>query len=240
MKTAIGGSLLALVLFVLAWLCHAEAGFARRLASAQENLATLRYQADVPLGEEPAPVRVLLPAASLATEARRHQARQAYWRAAYQQPLQQPMPADGKTRATDPQIMLISANAAFRAALGDAADQLPAAERLDPVVQAYAEVLRADPGNADAAYNYEYVVRFRDASAKRSATKLSKKSPPDASSPTTLTSSLDLPNGPTVHGWPGSPPPTGQMQKFKTVVPMRSDERKELTPGLGPEMQRRG
>jgi hypothetical protein len=234
MKTAIGGSLLALALFAVAWLCHAEAGFTRRLASAQEHLATLRYQEDAAPGEEPAPVRVLLPAVSLAAEARRHQARLAYWRAAYQQL----MPAGDKTRATDPQIMLIGANAAFRAALGSAADKLPAAERLDPVVQAYAEVLRADPGNADAAYNYEYVARFRDASAKRSAAKPGKMPSPDATTPPTI--SLDLPGGPTVHGWPGSPPPTGQMQKFKTVVPMRSNERKELTPGLGPEMKRRG
>ena len=233
MKTAVGGSLLALALFALAWLCHAEAGFARRLADAQEHLATLRYQEDVALGEEPAPVRVLLPAASLATEARRHQARQAYWRAAYQQL----MPASDKARATDPQIVLIGANAAFRAALSDAAGKLPLTERLDPVVQAYAEVLRADPGNVDAAYNYEYVVRFRDASAKQPAVKLGKIPHAEASPPT---GSLDLPSGPTVHGWPGSPPPTGQMEKFKTVVPMRSDERKELTPGLGPEMQRRG
>ena len=236
MKTAIGGSLLVLALFAVAWLCHAEAGFTRRLASAQEHLATLRYQEDAAPGEEPAPVRVLLPAVSLAAEARRHQARLAYWRAAYQQL----MPAGDKTRATDPQIMLIGANAAFRAALGGAADKLPAAERLDPVVQAYAEVLRADPGNADAAYNYEYVARFRDTSAKRSAAKLGNKPPPDANLSTPPTTSPDLPNGPTVHGWPGSPPPTGQMQKFKTVVPMRSDERKELTPGLGPEMKRRG
>ena len=41
-----------------------------------------------------------------------------------------------------------------------------AVERLDTVIQAYAEVLRSDPGNADAAYNYEYAVRFRDSIAR--------------------------------------------------------------------------
>ena len=38
-----------------------------------------------------------------------------------------------------------------------AADRRAAVERLDGVIQAYADVLRKDPGSADAAYNYEFV-----------------------------------------------------------------------------------
>ena len=42
----------------------------------------------------------------------------------------------------------------------------PILERLDGIINAYADVLRTDAGRADASYNYEYVVRFRDRLAK--------------------------------------------------------------------------
>ena len=62
--------------------------------------------------------------------------------------------------------MFIAANAAFRASMADPADRTTTVDRLDRVLQAYTDVMRTDPDNADAAYNYEYVSRFRDTVAK--------------------------------------------------------------------------
>jgi len=246
MQKTIVGWLLVSVLLLGAWLAHREAAFTRRLAAAKTDMATLRYAdrahslADV--GAEPVLLRWLLPAFALHDEARRQQAWQAYWRGDLPA-----APVGAGDRKTDPTILLIRANATFRAALHDAARA--GAARLDPAVEAYAEVLRADPGNADAAYNYEYVIRRRDELARQVGKPASKRAGgqeavPAAASPTATTSSsdhpFDLPVGPTVHGWPGGPPPEGGMRKFNMVVPMRSDERKELTPGLGPETKRRG
>lgn len=238
MQKTIVGWLLVPMLLLGAWLAHREAAFTRRLAEAKADMATLRYAdrahplADV--GAEPALPRWLLSAFALHDEARRQQAWQAYWRGDL--PV---APVGAGDRKTDPTIMLIRANATFRVALNDAARA--GAARLDPAVEAYAEVLRADPGNRDAAYNYEYAVRRRDQIAKQSG---GHKTASAAASPTATTASPDhplgLPAGPTVHGWPGGLPPEGGMRKFNMVVPMRSDERKELTPGLGPETKRRG
>jgi hypothetical protein len=237
MQKTIVGWLLVSVLLLGAWLAHREAAFTRRLAAAKTDMATLRYAdrahslADV--GAEPVLLRWLLPAFALHDEARRQQAWQAYWRGDLPA-----APVGAGDRKTDPTIMLIRANATFRAALRDAARA--GAARLDPAVEAYAEVLRADPGNADAAYNYEYVIRRRDELARQVGKSASKRAGGQEAAPTVAKAAGDLPVGPTVHGWPGGPPPEGGMRKFNMVVPMRSDERKELTPGLGPETKRRG
>jgi len=52
---------------------------------------------------------------------------------------------------------------------------------------------------------------------------------------------IDLPSGPTLHGNPGGPPPEIPMSDFKTVTPMRYDEREEqMDPGRGKEIKRKG
>jgi hypothetical protein len=53
--------------------------------------------------------------------------------------------------------------------------------------------------------------------------------------------SVDLPTGPTVHGRPGGPPEGTDMSDFKTITPMRYDEREEqMDPGRGKELRRKG
>jgi hypothetical protein len=53
--------------------------------------------------------------------------------------------------------------------------------------------------------------------------------------------SVDLPAGPTIHGRPGGPPEGESMGDFKTVTPMRYDEREEqMDPGRGQKIQRKG
>ena len=132
----------------------------------------------------------------------------------------------------------MAANAAFRASMSDPADRSATVERLDRVIQAYADVLRADPDNLDASYNYEYVARFRDAFAKTKAPR-SRRSSRDASTASSTSASISR-SGPTVHGRPGGPPQDVPMQQFRTVTPMRFDEREELEPGRGPRPRRRG
>ena len=57
----------------------------------------------------------------------------------------------------------------------------------------------------------------------------------------TASVSIDLPTGPTVHGRPGGPPEGTEMSDFKTLTPMRYDEREEqMDPGRGKEIRRKG
>src|SRR5262249_19562045 len=114
----------------------------------------------------------------------------------------------------------LAANAAFRAAQGDM-DKLVAIRKLDTVVKAYAEVLRASGAHADAVYNYEYAIRVRESLGK--AKPAAKKEAAAAKA----AAESDLPAGPTVHGHPGGPPPATNMAQFKIVIPKRGEERKD-------------
>jgi len=241
MRSAVGGLLVAVVLFGSAWLCRSEAAFARRLAGAHEHLATLKYNIDDNVGEEPSIVsRLPWPVVSLAEDVRGHQAKLAYWRAEYKDLTAASPISGGNARddAGDPGVMFIAANAAFRATLAEPADRTTTVDRLDRVLQSYADVMRTDPGNSDASYNYEYVSRFRDTVAKSKSPRITKEAPRRIDGE--LDASVDLPIGPTVHGRPGGPPQDLPMQQFRTVTPMRYEEREELEPGRGQRPKRRG
>jgi hypothetical protein len=120
-----------------------------------------------------------------------------YWRGNYEA-----VPADA-----DP---LVAANASFRAAMAPGGPAKEVVGRLDAVVKQYADVLRNDPGNEHAAFNYEFAVRLRAAIAARGVPL-----PPAEDSNATL------------HGIVGAPPPGKDMKQFKMIVPMRPDERQE-------------
>jgi hypothetical protein len=129
--------------------------------------------------------------------------------------------ASGTVTETDPAMLLLAANAAFRASQA-APDRLDTIRRLDSAIKTYADALRAPGQPADAAYNYEYAVRLRDAmgkvkpSVKMAAPKQAAANPDS-----------DLPSGPTLHGRPGAPPTKAEMSQFKIVIPKRGEERKD-------------
>src|SRR5207247_8841889 len=74
--------------------------------------------------------------------------------------------ATGQQAVTDPSLLFVAANASFRNSAPQTGDRKAAVERLDTVIQEYAEVLRKDPAYADAAFNYEFVSKMRDTLAK--------------------------------------------------------------------------
>jgi hypothetical protein len=240
MRSVVGGLLLAVVFAAVAAALWSEAGVARRIADAHERLATLNYDHDDGIDEGASMMsRVPLPLASVTNEVPEHRAKVAYWRAEYRDLTAAAPLSGGNTRDEniDPTVMLVAANAAFRSSMSEPTDRNATVERLDRVIQAYADVLRADPNNLDASYNYEYVARFRDAFAKTKG-KVTKEQPRRTDGE--LDVSVDLPIGPTVHGRPGGPPQDVPMQQFRTVTPMRFEEREELEPGRGPRPRRRG
>jgi hypothetical protein len=240
MRSAVAGLLVAAVLFGAAWITRSEAGFARRLAVAHEHLATLQYNVDDEVGEESSVLaRLPISSASLAGDVRQHQARVTYWRAGWRElTAANPLSGGNARENVDPGIMLIAANAAFRTTVADATDRAATIDRLDRVIQAYADVLRAAPANLDASYNFEYVARYRDTFAKSKAARITKEQQRRTDGEADV--SIDLPIGPTVHGRPGGPPQDLPMQQFRTVTPMRFEEREELEPGRGPRPRRRG
>jgi hypothetical protein len=237
MKSIAAGIILAGLLFAGGALSFQESRHTRRLAEAHQRLATLQYTDEADMATDATFFDRLPPPLGIeqGTESR-HQATVSYWLARYTSLTESTNAANGPA-PTDSTLLFLAANAAFRTSAPQSKDTKGVVARLDQVVQAYADVLRRDPSLTDAAFNYEYVVKLRDSIAKGpgKGAKDTKKAPsaPDVS--------VDLPTGPTVHGRPGGPPEGESMSDFKTVTPMRYDEREEqMDPGRGQKLQRKG
>ena len=164
-----------------------------------------------------------------------------YWRAQYRELMASLPSAGGNASAvtTDPQIMFVAANAAFRASQVNTSDRPATIERLDGVIQAYADALRRAPDNADASYNYEYVSRFRDAFAKskppaRGAT-AEKAAPADSRRARWTFPPVRRSMAPREARRPAT-----SMERFKTITPLRFDEREQGDPGRGAPARRKG
>jgi hypothetical protein len=251
MKSALGPFIAAIVLVVAGGAISLAARTETRLADVHKQLATLQYADAQSSGSAVERSQSLalerrVPVLGRAAEADARDTRAAagYWRTDY--PAIAPQhDANGVVTETDPGILLLTANAAFRAAQAGG-DRLDTARRLDTVVKNYAEVLKApacgagdracDGRATDAAFNYEYAIRTRDMLAKargpaaKSAAKLAVK-----------TDDSDLPSGPTLHGKPGAPPAAVDMNQFKIVIPKRGEERKDAPDaGKGGQKIRKG
>jgi hypothetical protein len=252
MKSAIGPFVIAIVLVLAGGALWLAGRTETRLADVHKQLATLQYADAQNVGaavERSQSLalerRVPVFGKAAETDARDTRAAAGYWRTDYAAIAPQ-HDANGVITETDPAILLLTANAAFRAtqAIGDRLDTV---RRLDTVVKNYAEVLKAPACGAgdracdgramDAAFNYEYAIRTRDLLARqrgaapaRSAAKAAAKA-----------DETDLPAGPTLHGRPGAPAAAVDMNQFKIVIPKRGEERKDAPDaGKGGQKIRKG
>ena len=252
LKTVVGRLVLALAAAAAGIICWNQSGEIDRAAEAYERLATLRYDRDDSLGvapsagaELPWPLTEIGALSSLTLEPgtrRREQASVAYWRREYGT-LTDPLAlasAAGADAASDPALMMLAANAAFRQTQANAADRIRTVERLDEVISTYADVLRAAPELADASFNYEFASRFRDSVASGRPMSRGARARAVAEALSPPVPSADLPTGPTLHGRPGGPPPEIPGSDFKTIAPMPYDEREQTDPGRGATPRRRG
>jgi len=250
MKSALGPFVVAVVLAIGGSALWIAGRTETQLADVHKQLAMLHYadaqeegsEVEQTLGLER---RVPMLGKAAETDARGARASAGYWRTDYAAIAPQ-HDANGVITETDPAILLLNANAAFRASQ-TAGDRLDAARRLDTVVKSYAEVLKAPACGAgdracdgramDAAFNYEYAIRTRDMLAKSRPAAAAKA----AAKPAAKADDSDLPAGPTLHGRPGAPPAAVDMNQFKIVIPKRGEERKDAPDaGKGGQKIRKG
>jgi hypothetical protein len=217
--------MVAVVLAILAWASWSESRIAAEVADARQAIATFDYEAANGI----TPVRAVsdyLPGERrLSDDVRLTKSSVAYWLGRYDA-----VAADTGDGDADAAILLAAANAAFRQSQRDSAIGPAAVQRLDGVLQAYAAALKASPGHADAAYNYEYVARMRDQVARAPQGRIAKAPGAPAG-----VMGGDLPAGPTIHGGPGAPPPEAKMEELQTIMPMEYGDREaqpEATPGV--------
>jgi hypothetical protein len=202
MKVVVGYLLVAAMLVVAGVLLLRAGELERRIAAAERELVTLHYADAGTRATEPPPRWAsLLPGAEqTARDAAAIAASSKYWNGEYDDV------------AADPDARLLAANAAYRALRRDGGNWQAVVGRLDGIVKNYADVLREEPDNAEAAFNFEYATRLRAAIAARRQNL----APQDA-----------LANGITIHGGAGEIPVDADAKKFKMIVPMRPDERQE-------------
>lgn len=226
MKTALGHLFVALVLALIGAALWTAGQAERRLIDTHMALLTLQFPSVAAEAEDldadiATAARAPWLGAALRADAREGMRVAGYWMAQYQD-LEPNKDAAGTVVETDPQVLLLAANAAFRAAQADKADRAVLVRRYEAVMTSYADVLRAAPSFSDAAYNYEFVVRLRDAAAKPGRRTAEKPAPPV----------------PTMHGRPGAPPEGVSMGDFKIVVPKRMEEREDEATQPGGEATR--
>jgi hypothetical protein len=238
MKRVVLGSIAAVILFVAGAALWREARQTRQLAAAHERLATLHYDVVDEVGGGSTLMRwVPWFMASSAEDTAYYRATVTYWLSRYTS-LTDMLTGTGPA-SSNPEVLLLAANAAFRTSSPQGADRKAVVDRLDTVLQAYADILRKAPSLADAAFNYEVAARLRDAASKAPSPRAAREKKPLPKPVETV--SIDLPTGPTIHGHPGAPPEGTDMSTFKTVTPMRYDEREDQTePGKGKEIRRKG
>jgi hypothetical protein len=225
MRSAVGFVIVAIVVAVLGRAAVAAGTLEQRTAEAQASFLTLRYGALGPDLEALEADAGSVPLPWLTSAMRRvirgEDAQTRYWLGQYGT-LGAARDAAGVLTETDPELLRLAAHAQYRAAQGTP----DGARRLEDVAKAYGEVLRANPGDENAAWNYEFVVRLRGVLAQ------AKGAVPLPPGPDRVLAG-DLPAGNTIHGQAGAPPAGTDMQKFKMVIPLRSDERNQLPQSAG-------
>ena len=195
-------AIIALLLVAAGAILWRSSEMGRRLAAAERDLVTLRYDAAGEGAKQPGGrLAALMPGAGRTSgDAKTVETTAAYWEGNYE------------AVADNAEAKLLAANAGYRNMRKAGGSWQAVVGRMDTLVKQYAEILRDDPGNAEAAFNYEYIVRLRQVIAARKQPV----APVDATD-----------SGLTIHGFAGAPPEEADMKKFKMIVPMRPDERLE-------------
>jgi hypothetical protein len=214
-STWFGQALIAIILVAAGAILWRSSEYERRLAAAERDLVTLKYEdAAIAAAQPGGRLADLMPGSTATADAKALASTAGYWRGDYDAAIE------------NPEAKLLAANASYRKIREAGGSWQAVVGRMDAVVKQYAEILRDDPSNAEAAFNYEYVVRLRAVFAAR------KQPVPPLDARAT---------GITIHGFEGAPPEESDMKKFKMIVPMRPDERLEAEKaGKGTTKVRKG
>jgi hypothetical protein len=214
-STWFGQALIAIILVAAGAILWRSSEYERRLAAAERDLVTLKYDdAAAAAAQGGGRLANLMPLSSTAADGKTLASTAGYWRGDYDAAI------------ADPDAKLLAANAQYRKIREQGGSWQAVVGRMDSLVKQYAEIVREDPNNAEAVFNYEYVVRLRAVFAARKLPV----PPLDAKAA-----------GLTIHGFAGAPPEASDMKKFKMIVPMRPDERLEAEKaGKGTTKVRKG
>ncbi len=228
MRSALSAVVGAVVFGALAALVWTGSRIERRIARAEQQMATLN------LGD-PAATYAELAGTFAWTEsipwffgetqadvvARRATIR--YWQADYASLLADFSDVASAEVAENLSLQLVIANAAYRVGFTAPVERVQLLGALDSAIGAYLGVLQDSPGHRDAAYNYEYLLRLRADVAAGAELPRSRQS---------------------LHGQEGESPEDAQLEDIKIYVPVQREVDPEMdeapTIGAGGRIRRRG
>jgi hypothetical protein len=228
MRGFVGYLIVALLLGAAAMFAFGSATFERNLADAQQDVATDRFDAAedrLTEAEAYASYARWIPQVGARAE-RDLAARRAalhYWKKDYASVLPRETDPVGAVDSANLDLQLVVANASFRNAQRGITDKAVQLQALDEAIGSYMAVLKNDTWNADAAYNYEYLLRLRGevAQGKRKPGALQDKSD-------------NL-------GEQGTPAQNSSTKKFEIYIPLEGSERNETgEAGKGAPIQKKG
>jgi hypothetical protein len=204
----------SIVLFVVGAACLGVARLENHMADAQQQLATLQYDAakeSLAAAEEYADDSRWVPflGRDERQEIRARAAAVQYWKKEYDGvvPAQaEPVAAVGDDNV---ELQLVVANAAYRLGQGRSKDKASTLKALEEAASGYLTVLKNNTWHSDAAFNYEYIVHLRDELAKG-------KQPPQPPKD----QSEDADNGES-----GAPSPATSSKGFQIYIPLEQGEK---------------
>ena len=212
MRSILTPTILAVVLLVAGGVCWTLGQAEDRVARVTTQVMTMGYQGVAEDAEPLEPslayaARVPVVGDAIGSAIRDDQASANYWLGRYDT-LTLQRDSGGALVERDPQLLLLAANAAYRANEFDPANRQASLQRLQTIVTYYADLVKSHPELFDAAFNYEFTARLRS-SLERSGR------PPAA----------DEKNQPTIHGQPGALAKGAAPNKLNIIVPKSGDER---------------
>jgi hypothetical protein len=212
MKNTVTPTILAVVLLAAGSLCWTLGQAEDRAARVTTQLMTLGYKT---AAEDAEPLNLPLAYATrvpvvgedIETAVKDDRASANYWLGRYDT-LTLQRDSGGALVEHDPQLLLLAANAAYRANEFDPTNRQASVQRLQAIVTYYADVVKSNPELFDAAYNYEFTSRLRSSLEHNGRPPVPEEK-----------------NLPTIHGHPGAPAKGPAPNKLNIIVPKSGDER---------------
>jgi hypothetical protein len=213
MRSTIGFAIAALALGLFGFAFMGVARLEGHMADAGDRLSTLQYSAaqeSLTAAEEYANPARFVPwlGSDDRQEIRARQAAVQYWQRQYDVILPAGAEPVAAVDETNVELQLVVANSAYRVHQTEFKDKQATIKALEETAAGYLTVLKNNTWHSDAAFNYEYIIRLRDAAAKGSQPPPPQKNEEESD-----------------NGESGAPTPATSQEGFQIYIPLEQGEK---------------
>jgi hypothetical protein len=213
MRSTIGVALAAIMLALFGFAFLGVARLEGRMADAGQRLSTLQYgpaHESLTEAEQHANQARFVPwlGSDARQEIRARQAAVQYWQRQYDAVLPAGAEPVAAVDEENVELQLVVANSAFRVHQTEFKDKQSTIKALEETAAGYLTVLKNNTWHPDAAFNYEYIIRLRDAAAKGSQPPPPQKNEEESD-----------------NGESGAPTPATSQEGFQIYIPLEQGEK---------------